>query len=48
MTDCSLELKFILCYKYIYLQLKKISGETKLFITLFEIDQLVKFELSLI
>ena len=52
MTTCSLELKFVLCYKWwkYYLEFTnvKLSNKTKLIIILSKLAQLVKIELSLI
>ena len=53
MTFCLLELKFLLCYIFYVASgditvhnlqfIKIIVGKSKLFLTLFELDQLVKF-----
>ena len=52
MTTCSLELEFVPRYKlWIYCQqfeINCLSGENKLFIILFKLAQLAKFELALI
>ena len=51
MNTCSSELEFVLCYKwYNYcsqLKINRLSGEIEIFIILFKLAELVKFDLAL-